>query len=639
MKQGFFIFLLAFVSLISSLYSQNNKDSLLSVYKEANTDSSKIDALHQFIKTNYSTPDSAIKYAQFAVEFSENIDNKNWLAKSYNLLAVAYYYQGDLNNSKDNLKKSLHYYSELRDKSGMATCYNGIGVVNYDQGKLYDALEYFIKSMRIKQKTTDTVSIAMTLNNIGNVYKDLNKIERSLEYYNKSIELKKKIKDNHGLAMTLNNIGLLYHNNGDFEKAQNYYEESLSIKEEIEDMHGLAMTLNNIGLNYEVQKDYKSALDYYLKTVQIRDEINDQFGMAMTLINIATIYRDIGNYTKAYEFLFKAEKISQEIGATTQLRDCYQRLYETFEKQGKINSAYKYYKLYEATKDSMMNEESYKNLQKLNAKYENEKQLLQIQNLSKKDELNKAELAKSTAELKTKRILNISLIIGLFVSIGLVVFFSFNNKYKAKKEAELKQALEEKDVLFKEVHHRVKNNFQLISSLLNLHLNNSDNDAVQMALTEAKDRISSMALVHEKLYQSKSLSNINLKEYVNDLIVYLLENSEEEIESLINVEEVELNIETIIPLGLIFNELVTNSIKYAFNWTDEKHIEINIKKNEDKLRIEYADNGPGLPEGFDIENIDSLGLNLVQILVLQLHGKLEVLNKDGAYFSFEFAVA
>ncbi|MCB0401288.1 MAG: tetratricopeptide repeat protein [Flavobacteriales bacterium] len=633
MKKGLAL-ILVMVFTCSCLIAQSNNDSLLTVYQSAATDSSRIDALHQFIKTNYSTPDSAIKYAEFAVEFSRNIDNKYWLAKSYNLLAIAYYYQGDLINSKKNLNESLKYYSFLKDQSGMATCYNGIGVVNYDQGKLYDALEYFIKSIRIKQKTDDTTSIAMTLNNIGNVYKDLGKYDRSMEYYNKSMELKEKVNDRHGLAMTLNNIGLLNHDHGDYETALDYYNRSLKIKKEIADLHGEAMTLNNIGLTYEVQKKYKDALSYYQKSIDLREKINDQFGLAMNLVNIATVYRETGDFTRAYKYLFRAEKIAKEVGATTQLRDCYQRLYETYERQGSIQSAYKYYKLFEETKDSIMNEESLKNVQKLQAKYENEKQQLEIQNLSKKDELNKAQLEKNKAELTSKRIVNIGLIVGIGVCIGLIIFFFVILKYRRRKETELEQSLEEKEVLFREVHHRVKNNFQLISSLLNLHLNNTDNEAVQMALNEARDRINSMSLVHEKLYKSKSLSNINLKDYVSDLVVYLLDNFDEDVDQKIEIDELELDIETAIPLGLIFNELITNSMKYAFKKREGGKITIAIKKDGAGYEVHYADDGIGLPDHIDFDNLDSLGLNLVQILVLQLHGQLNVIRENGTAYSF-----
>ena len=185
MKKSVLLIILINILCLSNIFGQDKKDSLLYVFYNNKQDSNRINALHQFVKINYSTPDSAIKYAEFAVEFAKNIESDLWQAKSYNLLAISHYYQGDLIKCKENLNQSLFFYNKLKNKSGMATCYNGLGVVNYDQGKLYEALQLYIKSLRMKQKIGDKASIAMTLNNIGNVYKDLNKVEKSLEYYNK----------------------------------------------------------------------------------------------------------------------------------------------------------------------------------------------------------------------------------------------------------------------------------------------------------------------------------------------------------------------------------------------------------------------------------------------------------------------
>ena len=573
-----------------------------------------------------------------AIELSKDIKNDSLLAKSYNLLAISYYYKGDLVNSEENLNQSLAKYSKIKNKGGMATCYNGIGVICYDQGKLYKALQLYIQSHRIKEKLGDKKSIAMTLNNIGNVYKDLENFDKSFDYYKQSLEIKREINDDHGIAMTLNNIGLLHHNYKKYKKALDYYSESIGIKREINDSHGLAMTLNNIGLTYELQKNYSKALHFYEESIGIKKEIGDQFGMAMSLINLATIYRETGNYRKCFELLKKSEKIAKEINATTQLRDCYQRLYETYEMQNNPKQSFKYFKLYVAAKDSMMNAESVKNIQKLQAQYENDTKQLTIENLSKKEKLNKAQLAKNKAELKSKNITNISLIGGLLASLILIVFFVYNTKQRTKTNEALKRSLEEKEVLFKEVHHRVKNNFQVISSLLNLHSNNSENEAVIKALGEAKDRVNSMALVHEKLYQSKSLSQIKMDEYISQLIMHLNDSFDDEIEfsSIINIENVYLDIETAIPLGLIFNELLTNSIKYAFNKKTGNTIEIMIKQVDKHIKVSYKDNGIGLPEDFDIEKLESLGLNLVQILVLQIHGELVLTIDNGTHFSFDF---
>jgi two-component sensor histidine kinase/Tfp pilus assembly protein PilF len=621
----------------STIMSQN--DSLVDFYQKTKDDSLKIQTLQQLVKANYSSPDEAIEYAKVAINLDGDSVSSIQLAKSHNVLAIAYYYKGDLIQCSNSLNKSLYHYSVLKDKSGMATCYNGIGVVKYDQGKLYESLQLYIKSLRIKEKLGDKASIAMTLNNVGNVYKDLSKFDKSLEYYKKSLKIKEEIDDMHGLAMTLNNIGLLYHNQSQFDKALEYYQNSLKVKREIEDFHGEAMTLNNIGLTYEVQEKFSKALPYYEQSIEIKERIGDQYGLAMSLINIATIYRATGNYSRCYSTLLKAEEIALKIGATTQLRDCYQRLYETHEQQNNTAQAYRYFKLFIATKDSMMNEESVKHIEKLQAQYENEKKQLIIQNLSKKEELQEAQIIQNQALLESERLTKISLLVGLglcFVLIFLVLFYA--NQRKKNNEA-LTNSLEEKEVLLKEVHHRVKNNFQVISSLLNLHVNNTENTEVQIALSEAKDRISSMALVHEKLYRSTDLSKINMKDYISQLFDHLLDGTSLEVDSKIEVEDIFMDIDTTIPLGLIFNELITNSLKYAFSDNDSNQITIGITKELNKISVWYKDNGVGLPDDFDKDNLDSLGINLVQILVLQLHGNLEIKSEKGTQYFFDFRIS
>ena len=623
------------------LFSQESDNIDLSEYYSATEDTTKILSLHKHIKLNYSTPDSAIKYSELAITLSEKIEDVNLLAKSYNHLAISYYYAGDLISSEVNLNKSLALYSKIKNKQGMATCYNGIGVIHYDQGKLYRALQLYIQSLRIKEKIGGKLSIAMTLNNIGNVYKDLEKVDKSLEYYNRSLEIKKELTDQHGVAMTLNNIGLLYHNNGEYVKAQDFYSQSLTIKREIKDLHGEAMTLNNIGLTYEVQKIYGAAIPYYEKSIAIKKQIGDQFGLAMSLINLAKVHRENGDYEKCYSGLLESEKIAKSIGATTQLRDSYHRLYETYDLQGKTKEAYKYYKLYVEVKDTMMSLESMKNMQKLQAQYENETKQLTIENLTKKEDLNNAKLVANKAELDREKITRIALITVLTLCVVLVFFFFFSAKQRKKNNMTLKKSLDEKEVLFKEVHHRVKNNFQVISSLLNLHANNSDNEAVKKALGEAKDRVGSMSLVHEKLYQSKDLTQIKMDEYISQLLMHLNSSfdDEKEFASIIKIENVFLDIETAVPLGLIFNELITNSIKYAFKAKEGNKIEIEIKQTDSNIQVSYKDNGVGLPVDFDLDKLESLGLNLVQILVIQLQGELVIDSGDDTSFSFSFKLS
>ena len=209
---------------------------------------------------------------------------------------------------------------------------------------------------------------------------------------------------------------------------------------------------------------------------------------------------------------------------------------------------------------------------------------------------------------------------------------------KVRDEKELKNSLAEKEVLLREIHHRVKNNMQIISSLLNLQIQFEDMDETISVLKESQGRIKSMAIIHEKLYQSSSLTNINFKEYIEKLIrdiCYSYGILDGSIGSVLDIHDINLNIDTAIPLGLIINELVTNSIKYAFPENTGK-ITIKLASNQDQLELTIADNGTGMSEDLVLESSKTLGLQLVNSLINQLDGKLEVDTSDGTRFKITF---
>jgi PAS domain S-box-containing protein len=209
---------------------------------------------------------------------------------------------------------------------------------------------------------------------------------------------------------------------------------------------------------------------------------------------------------------------------------------------------------------------------------------------------------------------------------------------KVRDEEELKNSLAEKEVLLREIHHRVKNNMQIISSLLNLQIQYEDLDETISVLKESQGRIKSMAIIHEKLYQSSSLTNINFKEYIEKLILdiyysYGILNGS--IQSVLDIEDINLNIDTAIPLGLIINELITNSIKYAFPGNVGK-IMIKLESNHDQLELTIADNGTGISEELVLETSKTLGLQLVNSLINQLDGRLELDTSRGTKFKIIF---
>ncbi|OPY26602.1 MAG: aerobic respiration control sensor protein ArcB [Methanobacterium sp. PtaU1.Bin242] len=208
-------------------------------------------------------------------------------------------------------------------------------------------------------------------------------------------------------------------------------------------------------------------------------------------------------------------------------------------------------------------------------------------------------------------------------------------------EEEIKSSLKDKEVLLKEIHHRVKNNLQIISSLLDLQSTYVKDDSTAVnVLRESQNRVLSMALIHEMLYQSKDISSIDFSDYIRNLIYSLFTSYgvKTNIKPMISVEETFLNIETSIPLSLLISELVSNSLKYAFPQRKNGEISISLHSQNNHYKLIISDNGVGLPPEIDFKNVkSSLGLRLVNSLVNQLDGTIELdRNHPGTKFIINF---
>jgi two-component sensor histidine kinase len=208
-------------------------------------------------------------------------------------------------------------------------------------------------------------------------------------------------------------------------------------------------------------------------------------------------------------------------------------------------------------------------------------------------------------------------------------------------EAQIQASLQEKEVLLKEIHHRVKNNMQVISSLLELQSQYIDDPQTITLFRESQHRIRSMALIHEQLYHSLLLERIDFAKYIKDLATNLFQvfgNQGNAIALKLNVAAISLNIETAIPCGLIINELVSNSLKYAFPKRKQGEIRIIFEQiNSQQFHLSVSDNGVGLPPNFNLETTETLGVRLVRMLTRQLKGVLEVDREQGTTWKITFS--
>jgi len=213
---------------------------------------------------------------------------------------------------------------------------------------------------------------------------------------------------------------------------------------------------------------------------------------------------------------------------------------------------------------------------------------------------------------------------------------------RRKNEERLSESLHEKDVLLKEIHHRVKNNLQIISSLLNLQAEHKSNPDVEMALRESQSRVASMAAIHEELYKSENFSQIDLGHYVKFFVPRLINSyntRKNGIDLDFNLSYAPVTIDKAIPFALILNELVTNAIRHGFRGKDNGRISVSIACENDMITVRVSDNGHGLPDDFNLEQTTSLGINLVRTLTNQLHGTVHAENQNGAVFTLVFPVS
>ena len=268
------------------------------------------------------------------------------------------------------------------------------------------------------------------------------------------------------------------------------------------------------------------------------------------------------------------------------------------------------------------------------------------------------DLANSLASYKTRQAVkekdlkikhqnertNLYIIIASLIAVLLVVsVFAWLRKRRQSKVLELKnkqisKALKDKELLVKEVHHRVKNNFQIVSSLLELQSRGIEDKKARMLANEGQNRVKSMALIHQKLYQNED-GLIDFDEYVHLLVKELssLYSSGIKVDTIVSAEHMRFDVDTAIPLGLIINELITNAYKYAFTKEKEGRLEVSIVRvDADNYKLVVWDSGSGLPAGFDLKKANTLGIRLVTRLVKQLQGSIIVTNNKGAKFEIIF---
>ncbi|PHS10820.1 MAG: hypothetical protein COA88_00605 [Kordia sp.] len=544
--------------------------------------------------------------------------------------------QGKITKAFEYYNKGLQLSRKIKYKMGIASTTHNLSAWYFKKGDLTRALEYNFMSLKITEEIGYTKGISTTLNNIGILYDNQGDSIKALEYFKKSLKLRKEIGDKNGISHSLHSIGNLYKIQGNFIKALEFYYKSLKIREEIGNKGGIANSLNNIGFVYQEKGEIDKALEHYQKSLKIWNESGFKDDACVALNYIGNIYLIKGNIIKAKHYALRGMKMAQELGFPSRIRDNAEILNKIYKKEKKWKEALRMQELYTTMLDSIRNKETEKDVMRQQAKYDIEKKEQEIKLLSSQNEIQELKLNRNQILITA-----FSTAFGLALILIVVTYSRYKkkkviNQLLEKQKEAISKKNEEKKAMLKEIHHRVKNNLQVVNSLLKLQSREIEDEKVVNMFKEAQSRVVSMALLHEKMYRSDDLQHIDVKDHISLLITDLVSSYVvgKKIRLDVTIEEVNIGLQTLVPLGLIVNEVITNSLKYAFKSKNEGTITVSLKQISHKnYELIIGDDGIGF-----IQEKESTGLGrkLIQIFTKQLNGTIEKLNSTGTVYKLVF---
>ena len=585
------------------------------------------------VKGNY---DKAIAYYLQSLQLKKELKDIDKIVATQYVIGGVYKKKGDFINALSYYNKCLATKEANGNKKEVGVFLNRIGYLHLNFGMHSQALEYFHKSLKVREEIGDKRGVTFCFNNIASVYKQQGRSDIALEFYHKSLKIREELKYKTGISVSLNNIGVVYKNEKEFDKALEYYQKSLAIKEVLKDEKGISHVLNNIGTIYKEQGKLTMALVKYEESLKMTSALNDYRWMAITLFNMGSVYLKQGNSTKAYNCASRSLDISQKIGHPELIRDASEVLKEIYSKGHNWKDAFEMQELYVTMRDSIRNKKTEADATEQRITYEVKKKEQEIRLLSvQNDVLQREKEVQQLRINKNKIIKTVFLVGGILAFLSAFFFYVVSKKRKAVNKL-LKKQDDEKKIMLKEIHHRVKNNLQVINSLLRLQSKEIKDQEIVDKFKETQKRVITIAALHEKMYHSENLKNINLKEHIESIVKDLVTSYalDKKIEVKIDIEEITIGLRTLVPLGLIINEIIVNSLKYAFNNSNEGVINLQIKQLDKRIfEMLIGDNGVGFKS---YKNTSGFGSKLITIFTKQLNGVIELIEGSGTTYKIIF---
>jgi len=562
----------------------NNKTNLASSYRY----------LANYHK-EYKSLDSSLYYYELAKDIY-NLE-ANAIEEANTLLELKQYYtvKADYNKAKANVYEALDIYEATNNKKGIANCYAHIGDLLYYENNYNEAINYSNKAIAIQKEIDDKVSLAQSYRFKANsqLFTGFD-LDSALVSINASISLYEELNE-HGIPMmaSVNWRGNIYKYMERYDEAIADYQANFENSKALGLERYLIPSLGNIGHVYIMQGRYEDALPYHLQAVDLIKKTGRTRNLWENYMHISEIYETLGNHKKAlyYHQLYASEQELFKDNIILSLEREAQSKYEVGKKNATI-----------VFQDEKINQQ------------------------------------------KRTKILYL-ILTGLLAIILFGLLYNYQKRKKRNQQllalnVELDKKNKQNELLLKEIHHRVKNNLELVKSLISLQSSQLEDSVTKDAMIASQNRVQSMGIIHQKLYQGENLGSIDMKDYFINLGDGIIDtfNAEDKVKIECAMDQLELDVDTAVPIGLIVNELITNALKYAFPEGNTGKIEISLTQaNPETLKLKVADNGIG--KSFDATPQGTgFGSQLIKLLTQQLNGNMQEQHNNGTSVLFEFKI-
>lgn len=545
----------------------------------------------------------AFQMAQNKIKLFKSFSNYSGLGDIYYFVAEYYFVNKKYKNVIINTKSSLQIFQNVKYYHGIITCNLIMAQVLFELENYSESIKYIEEVNELAKETNNNIVYQLIINDhMAKIYIKLKRYSESIQSSNRAIKIMQKS------GFGLDVIEIMLYKSDAYQKLGNNVE-ALKIIKKIE---------QNIN-KYISEPNVVNSLKYMNKIK-------------------SNIFVDYKQYNLALEQLQKNLKF-KDVDVST-----YEDISNIQYKLHRYKEAFESQRLFQIKKITQLKSTQKNNIGELQVLYNVKENEFNIQNLKLKELNNNLEIKKQKEFLRNSIVVSVILVVVMifgFYIYRIRIKVSQILKYKNEKleisNELLNKSLREKELLLKEIHHRVKNNLQLVSSILDIQANESPNISVSEFLDKSQNRISSIALIHQNLYMSENLDKVDFQTYTDELVSCILDSFSEigTIKYEIVANENCFNIQTSISLGLIISELSCNTIKHAFKDNKEGIIYIEIKQLENcKFELIFGDNGSG---GIDTtDSSKSIGLELVGLLAMQLNGDIVKLDKKGTFYKVTF---